>query len=158
MECEKEYSPDTESEELEEVETVPDPEGEDEQTDTDVILMDLVAKELCVEDIIFDEEQECYYENMLSILMGIVNTEIKRLPVTQQDVVVRHFIMEESLRTIAKNIGIKWYAVQQRKERAVSTLRRRLKDNPYAQDIYTKLIELDPPVSLLAKIAEFLGK
>ena len=118
----------------------------------------LLNQSLCVEMHPFQEELEHYKENVLVILMNLVSTEINRLPETQREVMLRHFIMGESLRTIAKNTGIKWYAVQRRKLRAVQTLKTRLTANPYAQDLYKQLEELDPPVELLVKISEFLGK
>ena len=73
---------------------------------------------------------------MLEICVFTVSTEINRLPETQREVMLRHYIMGESLRTVAKHIGIKWYAVHRRKLRALKTLKERLSSNPYAQELY----------------------
>jgi len=118
----------------------------------------LTENGLVSEMVPFQEEIYHYKDNLLLILMNLVSTEINRLPETQREVMLRHYIMGESLRVIAKNIGIKWYAVHRRKLRALQTLKNRLNKNPYANDLYKKFEESDPPVELLVKISEFLGK
>ena len=95
-------------------------------------------KELGYSDVYFSEENENYKNNILNILMKIVGEEIRRLPATQRDVIIRFFIYSESDAIIAKNLGRNKRSILDRRQRAIVSLRKRLAENPYVYDLLDK--------------------
>lgn len=107
---------------------------------------------------LFQAELEIYRENILKALLDLIYNEIKRLPRTQAEVMIQYFTLGHTIVDISKELKVSFQAIDYRKKRAIATLRRRLLTNPYALQLFKDYENADPPISILARIAEFLEK
>jgi DNA-directed RNA polymerase specialized sigma24 family protein len=106
--------------------------------DTSKIDQDCRA-ELTYLDEYFAEETLKDKDNIRGILLKLVGEEIKRLPETQRDVLIRFYMFSESDAIIAKPLGCNRNSVTDRRHRAITTLKKRLLDNPHITDLLEKL-------------------
>ena len=96
-------------------------------------------EELSVWDTYFQENNEQYNDMLMSTIMKLIGEELKRLPESQRDVIIRFYFYSESDGIIAKNLSRNKRSILDRRHRAIATLRKRLIDNPYISDIIEKL-------------------
>jgi DNA-directed RNA polymerase specialized sigma24 family protein len=75
--------------------------------------------------------------------MDIVCHEIKRLTPPQQDVIERHYLMEQKVADIERALHINSQSVIDRRDRALATLRMRLRNNPFAVELFNQLEDSD---------------
>jgi len=106
----------------------------------------------------FKEELNNFKDNILYTLMDLIGPEIDRLPSTQREVIVRYYLIGESLTKIGAALKISFQAVDYRKKRAVRALKKRLLCNPYAVELYKQFLDVNPTINALVKISELLGK
>jgi len=107
---------------------------------------------------IFNKELDVYKSNLITVLMDIVGKEVMRLTQTQRDIIIAHFFRGESTRKLAKTLNISQPGVMDAKSRAINTLRRRLKENPYFLKTFEQLKSMDPPMSVINAIARMLNQ
>lgn len=112
--------------------------------------------DLYYEMVPFDQEIEVYKNNILKAVMNIVGTEIMRLTENQQVVLLGLFYQEQTTRALGAHMGVTHKAIQETRDRALQTLRRRLQKNPYFIKLHKKLQELDPKISTLVAITDFI--
>ena len=98
----------------------------------------------------FKEENGLHRENLLRLLMKFVGEEIKRLPESQRDVLIRFYTFSEPDSVIAKTLGRNKRSILDRRHRAIATLKKRLRDNPYVADILEELEDTAYPGSYTA--------
>lgn len=117
-----------------------------------------IAERLYVDPKIFDREQEVYQDNLLQILMDIIGKELWRLTKLQREIILRFYYKQQTFHLIAKDLAVSPQAVHQAYTRALSTLKRRLGDNPYFIKVHDEYVVNDPTVDILVKISAFFDK
>lgn len=114
-------------------------------------------KEMSTKDIYFKEDVAAHKQLAKDRLLALIGEEIKKLPQTQQEVIIRFFSYEESDAAIAKVLGRNKHTIMERRHRALNTLKRRLIENPYVRDYLEKYTTAAVP-STFEEIADFINK
>jgi hypothetical protein len=98
---------------------------------------------LSTSDSYFVEDKDAFRLHIVRTLMDIVCHEIKRLTPPQQDVIERHYLMEQKVADIERALHINSQSVIDRRDRALATLRMRLRNNPFAVELFNQLEDSD---------------